>query len=122
MSALSDLAQDCVDVKEDVQKDCALWTRTLFKWVIQLSPMDTGRFLANWQIGKDNSSFSTLGTSNYTVKLEDVNASIPDNYFANNTQAYIVNNVSYNWQVEYEGWKRTSAYAPVITAEARMIK
>lgn len=122
MSELSEFSQDCFDVKEEVEKDCALWTRTLFKWVIQLSPMDTGRFLANWQIGPQNSSFSMLGVSNYANKLTDVNVSISDDYFSRNQQAYIVNNVEYNWNVEYEGWKRTAPYAPVTTAVARVLE
>jgi len=116
----ADIAEWASDAQIGVATDCARITRELFNWVIQLSPIDTGRFIANWHIGNDAPTHSVLSKSNYTVKQKEVNWTITDDFFLRNASAYIVNNVSYAKQVEEDGWKFTDAYAPVAKAISKV--
>ena len=97
----------------EIAEETAKTTRGIFNTIIDYSPMDTGRFLGNWQIGPTDVNYSTLVNSSYLAKQAEVNSTITAQYFLKYDKAYMVNNVAYAKKVEEDGWQVTAAYAPV---------
>lgn len=81
--------------------------------VVRLSPVLTGRFRGNWQM--------TVGSpSTHSLDREDLDGSsaIADLKIMAATLnpgevAYIVNNLTYGYNVETVGWEKTPPYMPV---------
>ena len=81
--------------------------------VIKFSPVLTGRFKGNWQMTVG--SPSTYSVPSYDPEGEATLAKLKVMASTLNPGevAYIVNNLSYAYNVEVEGWTVTPAYQPV---------
>lgn len=101
------------ETPKEVAEETAKVTRGVFNTIIDYSPMDTGRFLGNWQFGPTDVNYSTLEKSTWLAKQAEVNALFTAEYFLKYDKAYMINNVFYAKRVEELGWQKTAAYAPV---------
>lgn len=122
MSFGDEIAQWASEAQEELYVEVAETTKKLFSLVINYSPKDTGRFLANWQIGNALTSFSIPATSDYSVKIAEIKSKITPEFFMIHNKAYIFNNVDYVQNVEYEGWRVTPKYAPVAKSIVQMLR
>jgi hypothetical protein len=122
MSFGDEIAEWASQTQIEMYEEVADTTKELFKHVIKFSPKDTGRFLANWQVGSSLTSFSVPATSDYAPKLLEIDLRITPDFFMLNRKAYIFNNVDYVSEVEYEGWRVTPKYAPVAKSIAKMLR
>lgn len=100
-------------VEKEIAEDTSMVARQVFTMVIDRSPYLTGRFIANWHVGPTDVNYSTMSTMNWDAKIAEINATITADYFLKYDQVYLVNNLSYTTNVEYTGWAKTIAYAPV---------
>lgn len=107
---ISDWAKEA---NEEVAIETAQVARTIFTMIVDRSPMLTGRFIANWHVGPTDVNYSTMSTMSWDAKIAEINATIPADYFLKHDQVYLVNNLDYTQNVEYTGWAKTIAYAPV---------
>ena len=78
------------------------------------APYSKGEFVNNWKIdthGGVPPTPTTIGS--IPVKIMQLKGLVTRSDVTNNKSLKLYNNVSYAKQVEYLGWPRTSAYAPV---------
>ena len=70
-----------------------------FNGTINLTPVDTGRLVGNWQVSKDSPDSGNVARSGKSGPLADVQRTIrkPANY-------WMVNNLPYAVVAEYGGW------------------
>jgi hypothetical protein len=82
-------------------------TLEILSRVVLKSPVDTGRFRANWNIGNgtpdsgttellDKQGGNTILVGDYTLKSIKINGQI----------IYVTNSLPYAYRLEYEGWSR----------------
>lgn len=107
------IKQFAEETPREIAEETAKVTRGIFNTIVDYSPYLTGRFIANWQIGPTDVNFSTMGTDTWLSKQAEINKTITPDYFLTHSAAYMVNNVDYAHNVEYDGWRITVAYAPV---------
>jgi len=103
----------CNETKQEVAVETAQVARTIFTMVVDRSPYSSGKFIANWHVGPTDVNYSTMSTMNWDAKIAEINATITADYFLKYDRVYLVNNLSYTSNVEYTGWAKTIAYAPV---------
>lgn len=101
------------EAETEIAEETAKTARGIFNTIIDYSPMDSGRFLGNWQFGPIDINYSTVEKSNYLAKQAEVNNLFTASYFLKYDKAYMVNNVLYAKKVEEDGWQITAKYAPV---------
>lgn len=92
--------------KKDVEKVGRKFTFNVFTAVLFRSPVDTGRFRANWNVERDtaNSSSSTnIDVARALLQVKNA-MSIPLGGIV-----YMTNGLPYAQRLEYDGW---SAQAP----------
>lgn len=79
----------------------------LFNKVILKSPVDTGRFRANWNASinyPDKSVSNSLDkTGTGTIAK---NSAIISNFTVNDNSIYLTNNLPYAYRLEFEGWSK----------------
>lgn len=112
----SDIIDWTKEAEIEIATETANVTKTIFKSIVLESPVRTGRFMFNWQIGPDSPNNSILGTTGKEGKYADIDSTITANYFLTHDRAYMINNTAYAWRVEYEGWRDVGGrgeYAPV---------
>jgi hypothetical protein len=69
------------------------------------SPVDTGRFRANWQIGFNQPDTKTTDETDLTGMAQISRAQSELNSIKINGQTiYITNSLPYAYRLEYEGW------------------
>lgn len=75
--------------------------------IVAMSPVDTGRFRANWMFGRGAIDFATSdatdpGASQTQQRLtREINAGVT---FGQSEMVYITNSLPYAFKLEYEGW------------------
>lgn len=111
--------------QEEVHTQVAQKTRILFTAVIMNSPSKEptlagrsapfaqGTFISNWNIGPRASTEVTVVPSTKPAKVAEINRIINDDFFLNNTTAYITNSLDYADKIEYRGWQFSGPYTPV---------
>jgi hypothetical protein len=83
------------------------------------SPVDTGRFKANWNIGYGSIDTSTSEATDKsgTATLARHQAEVRD---ASGTVIYITNSLPYAYRLEYEGWSKQAPMGMVRTTLAEL--
>ena len=109
----SDIKLWTEDATTEVAAETAQVARTVFAMVVNRSPILTGKFVNNWIVSPTDVNYSVLGTSDWDAKIAEINATITADYFLKHDSVYLVNNLDYTQNVEYTGWSKTIAYAPV---------
>lgn len=103
----------CVDTKEVLLTKTQEFAQQSLITAVQMSPVLTGRFVNNWNLGTSVSNYSTIGTSTRDAKIAEIKNLITKEYMLTNGKVVMSNNVDYANKVEYDGWARTPQYAPV---------
>ena len=82
-------------------------TFSLFREVVQRTPVDSGRLKGNWQVSLNAPAAGTLATldPNGGSTLSRIVAGIG----GLGTRTYLTNNLSYAQRIEYDGWSHTKA-------------
>lgn len=105
------------ETPQEIAEESAKITRDIFSTVIDYSPVDTGRFVANWQIETEVFNMSVVGTSTKSEKVAEINKKVTKDYFLTNSHIYMYNSVLYAFKVEYNGWNPPTPkhlpYAPI---------
>ena len=82
-------------------------TFSLFREVVQRTPVDTGRLKGNWQVSQGAPATGTLTT------LDPTGGGVLTKIMAGvgglGTVNYMVNNLEYAQRIEYDGWSHTKA-------------
>jgi hypothetical protein len=75
--------------------------------VILKSPVDTGRFKANWQIGYGTPDIETVETldKSGSLTMAKHQAEVSSKILAGSV-IYITNSLPYAYRLEYEGWSK----------------
>lgn len=81
--------------------------------VIKFSPVLTGRFKGNWQMTVGSPSTHSLASTDPGGEATIAELRVMAATLNPGEIAYIVNNLSYAYNVEVEGWRVTPAYMPV---------
>lgn len=79
----------------------------------------TGEFLNNWKIGLSvQSGYTTEPNPNNSERKDELRKQLAEviKEFSLSKSIYLYNNSPYAFRVEYLGWGKTSAYAPVARA------
>ena len=120
---LAVLAQEARDMVFEVAEESSEAVRKLFVDVVEFSPSpemgsrySTGRFIANWMIGAVPVNRTINSTSTLSNKIQMVRAEVTDSHFLQYDTIYLLNSLDYAHNVEFDGWNRTGAYAPVAQA------
>jgi len=103
----------CNETKQEVAASAAQVARTVFTMIVDRSPYLTGRFIGSWIVGPTDANYSSTVKMTWDEKIAEIRNTIPDDYFLKHDKVYLVNNLSYTSNVEYTGWAKTIAYAPV---------
>lgn len=78
------------------------------------APYSKGEFVNNWKIDASGDVPATRMTiGSIPLKIMQLKATVAPSDVINNRRLKLYNNVDYARNVEYIGWPRTSAYAPV---------
>ena len=87
-------------------------TFSLFREVVQRTPVDTGRLKGNWQVSTGAPAGGTLGTLDPSggATLGRIVAGIGG---AGST-TFLTNNLPYAQRIEYDGWSATKAPAGMV--------
>jgi hypothetical protein len=81
----------------------------LDKSMVMKSPVDTGRFRANWNIGIGSVDSNTTDATDISGSVSIAKAAVELNSFKVNGQTiYITNSLPYAYRLEYEGWSSQS--------------
>lgn len=112
-SFFSDISLWAKEANEEVAKETAQVARTIFTMVVNRSPILTGKFVKNWIVSPVDVPYSVVGTSDWDTKIAEINSLITNDYFLKHDRVFLVNNLVYTQNVEYTGWAKTIAYAPV---------
>jgi len=91
-----------VDIDTAVKKS----TFDLFKAVVERSPVDTGRFRANWNCSQGAPNNDTSAGTDATRGLTEAQKALT---FSAGGIVYFINALPYAQRLEYEGW---SSQAP----------
>ena len=111
---ISQLAKWCSEVQFKIAEDTAKAAREIGYKLIEESPYDTGRYVANWRIGKSQSISGMTESKETKVQAKsDINSYIDDGYFFTNDKVVIYNTAKYHDKVEDKGWVLTDAYQPI---------
>ena len=101
----------------DVIETPAQIAKDILPKVILGSPVDSGRFVANWNVGSTpNITTSWTARTSKEAKIQQILSFITEDYFLRNKSVVLSNGLDYAHNVEYDGWKYTEAYAPVYQA------
>lgn len=98
--ALADRAKADVDIV--VRKA----TLDMFKAIVERSPVDTGRFRANWNCSQGSPNNATSGDTDQARGFAEAQKALG---YAAGGIVYFVNALPYGTRLEYEGW---SSQAP----------
>ena len=102
--------------------------------LITLSPVDTGRFRANWQLGIDESANSSLNQFDQSGTATLAKLASKANSFTAGQVAYIQNHVLYGYDLEYgtyngptakvtdEGYSRQAPAGMLRVTESRFVE
>jgi len=87
-------------------------TFSLFREVVQRTPVDTGRLKGNWQVSIGAPASGTLATNDPSggATLGKIVAGIGG---AGST-TFLANNLAYAQRIEYDGWSHTKAPAGMV--------
>lgn len=79
----------------------------LFNKVILKSPVDTGRFRANWNASINYPDKSVSNSLDKTgIGTIAKNNAIISNFSVNDNSIYLTNNLPYAYRLEFEGWSK----------------
>ena len=109
----SEISEWSTDTKQEVAQEVSATARLIFTMVVDRSPYSSGKFIANWHVGPTDVNYSTMSTMDWDAKIAEIKSVITNDYFLKHDQVYLVNNLDYTTNVEYTGWAKTIAYAPV---------
>lgn len=91
-----------------------------FSIAIRHSPVLTGGFIQNWNIGSTESysyTFHAGGEASVqgakSVLLAEINSKVTRELFLKTGTVWMTNGTPYSSNIEDTGWSRTGAYAPV---------
>lgn len=89
--------------------------------VILKSPVDTGRFKANWQIGYGTPDIETVETldKSGSLTMAKHQAEVSSKILAGSV-IYITNSLPYAYRLEYEGWSKQAPSGMVRTTLAEL--
>lgn len=80
----------------------------------ETAPYSKGEFVNNWKIdARGDVPATRMTTGSIPLKIMQLKATVTPSDVINNKSLKLYNNVDYAAKVEYLGWPRTSAYAPV---------
>lgn len=89
-------------MKGDIEKVIRLSTFNLFQSVVNMSPVDTGRFRANWNVSYQQPDFSTTGDTSDTRGDSEAQKALS---MLIGDVAYMCNGLPYAVRLEY-GWSQ----------------
>lgn len=112
MSFSSIISQFASDATIDIVEQSAEIARDVLSATVRYSPVNTGRFVANWHLGTSSSTSPTEMTMSRDSKIGEINSLITNDYFLRNVTIVMSNPLDYAHNVEYDGWRRTGPYAP----------
>lgn len=118
MSFASDVNRFVVKSEQATDRTVRAITFELFRSVIQMSPVDTGRFRGNWQ--------TTTGSPQDSIipRLDPSGSSAIAEVFAKagglGSVSYLANNLSYAERLEYDGWSQQAPNGMVRVSFARI--
>lgn len=119
------------DVESKVDDILQTITIKVGESLITLSPVDTGRFRANWQLGVDSGTTSSLNRFDQNGQSTLAELASKANSFTAGQVAYIQNHVTYGYDLEYgtyrgptqkvtdEGFSRQAPAGMLRVTEAR---
>ena len=111
---MSQLAKWCSVLQLRLAEDVADAAKQIGYKLIEESPYATGRYIANWRIGKSPSiSGMTEARETKVEGKADISNYIDDGYFLTNDKVVIYNTATYHDNVEQTGWTYTQAYQPI---------
>lgn len=97
------LDQLAAKLKLDIDTVVRKSTLDLFKAVVLKSPVDTGRFRANWNCTKGALDESTTESVDQSRGLTEAQKAIE---FESGGVVYFVNGLPYAYRLEFEGWSK----------------
>ena len=83
-------------------------TFSLFREVVQRTPVDTGRLKGNWQVSQGAPATGTTETSS------DPTAAIAGGIGGLGSTTFLTNNLPYAQRIEYDGWSSVKAPAGMV--------
>lgn len=87
-------------------------TFSLFREVVQRTPVDTGRLKGNWQVSQGAPARSALDSSDASGGRTIT--AIAGGIGGAGTVTFLANNLAYAERVEYDGWSHTKAPAGMV--------
>lgn len=122
----NEISAFCSEGQEHLSAEVAQRARILYKRIVALSPSPSfnvggysqGHFLKNYRIGARPQVGEIPGEEDTAQTFKRIDAQIPDDYFMANQTVTMTNSTSYIADIEYKGWQRTPAYAPIAKALA----
>lgn len=122
----NEISAFCSEGQEHLSAEVAQRARILYKRIVALSPSPSfnvggysqGHFLKNYRIGARPQVGEIPGEEDTAQTFKRIDAQIPDDYFMANQTVTMTNSTSYIADIEYKGWHRTPAYAPIAKALA----
>lgn len=82
--------------------------------VIMKSPVDTGRFRANWNVGNGSIDYATSESTDKQGNTALKNSLEINSIKINGQTIYITNSLPYAYRLEYEGWSKVKAPAGMV--------
>lgn len=82
--------------------------------VVQRSPVDTGRFVANWQFGNGAIDFTTSDQVDPGRAITIANVQAQLGAVRAGGVYYLTNSLPYAYRLEYEGWSKKKAPAGMV--------
>lgn len=108
------------DALDNVFKDVVI---SIGDTVVRFSPVYSGRFRANWQLTEGSPSTISLNAYDYTGMETVSNMIDKAGGLTAGEVAYIVNNLTYGYEIETAGWPSgKEAYKPVRKTEVMFDK
>lgn len=99
MSFQKDVERAAAKLNTNVERVARKVVTTWFNETINLTPVDTGRLVGNWQTSKDSPTGGTIARSGKSGAISEVSRKVikPGNY-------WLVNNLPYAVVAEYGRW------------------
>ena len=85
----SDIMDWTKEAELAIAEETAKVAKAVFKSIVLESPVRTGRFMFNWQIGPTSPNYSVMGTIGKEGKYAEIDATITANYFLTHNATHI---------------------------------
>lgn len=87
-------------------------TFSLFREVVQRTPVDSGRLKGNWQVSQGSPAIGTTETTDPSGA--NTIAAIAGGIGGLGSVTFLANNLPYAQRIEYDGWSATKAPAGMV--------